>query len=404
MKFNVVSGGVTAAQGFVASGVAAGVKYKNKRDVALVYSQHKAVAAGVFTTNMVKAAPILLDMERLSKSGDTRAVIINSGNANACNGERGMVDARAMTGETARLLNVSEDQVLVASTGVIGQPMPMDRIMPGIGLAVDALSDAGGEDAAEAILTTDTFIKQYAVSFELDGKKVTVGGMAKGSGMIHPNMATMLGFITTDAAVSSNCLKDCLDYANSKSFNMITVDGDTSTNDMVVVMANGQAANNEINSSESQSYQIFRDALTEVCTVLAKDVARDGEGATKFIEVTVINALSEGDARLAARSVAGSSLFKAACFGEDANWGRIMCATGYSGAKFNPDNFDIFLGDVQVAKDGGSIDFDEEKAAKVLAQKDIKVLVDLKEGKYQATAWGCDLTYEYVKINGDYRS
>lgn len=404
MKFKSVTGGVTAPEGFLASGVAAGIKYKGKKDVALVFSECDTAAAGVFTTNMVKAAPVLLDMERLTASGRARAVIINSGNANACNGERGMVDARSMTEETAKLLGIPEGQVLVASTGVIGQPMPMDRVMPGVGMAVSALNRNGGQDAAEAIMTTDTFIKEYAMSFDLEGKKITMGGMVKGSGMIHPNMATMLGFITTDAAISPACLKECLDSATAKSFNMITVDGDTSTNDMVVVMANGKAANTEIKDFEDDNCRIFREALTEMCIYLAKEVARDGEGATKFIEVQVVNALTEKDARLAARSVAGSSLFKAAVFGEDANWGRIMCATGYSGAKFNPDDFDIFLGEVQVAKDGGSVMFDEDKAAQVLAQKNIQVLIDLKEGQHKATAWGCDLTYDYVKINGDYRS
>ncbi len=404
MKFNWVPGGVTAPEGFLASGVAAGIKYKGKKDIALVYSECEAAAAGVFTTNVVKAAPVLIDMERLNAYGSARAVIINSGNANACNGERGMVDARAMAAETARLLDIPDEQVLVASTGVIGQPMPMDRIVPGIQMAVKALSRTGSQDAAEAIMTTDTFSKQCAISFELEGKKITIGGMVKGSGMIHPNMATMLGFITTDAAISPDCLKKCLVFATEKSFNMITVDGDTSTNDMVTLMANGKAANTEIKDFEENACRVFREALTEVCIYLAKEIARDGEGATKFIEVRVVNALTEKDARLAARSVAGSNLFKAAVFGEDANWGRIMCATGYSGAKFNPNDFDIFLGDVQVAKDGGSVEFDEARASEVLAQKNISVLIDLKEGQYEATAWGCDLTYEYVKINGSYRS
>ncbi|NTW05383.1 MAG: bifunctional glutamate N-acetyltransferase/amino-acid acetyltransferase ArgJ [Peptococcaceae bacterium] len=402
--FIKVPGGVTAAEGFQASGVPAGIKYKNKRDVALVYSMFEAAVAGVFTTNVVKAAPILLNINRLSVSGTAKAVIINSGNANACTGDRGMVDALAMTEETARLLGIPKEQVFVASTGVIGQPMPMDRIIRGVAMAVNDLSDNGGQDAAEAIMTTDTTLKQYALTFELEGRKVTIGGMAKGSGMIHPNMATMLGFITTDASISSECLDRCLHQANAKSFNMITVDGDTSTNDMVMVLANGQAGNNKIIDFDSEGYRIFSEALAEICVYLAKEVARDGEGASKFIQVRVVNALNDKDAGLAARSIAGSSLFKAAVFGGDANWGRIMCAAGYSGAKFNPEKFDVYLGGVQVAKDGGALDFDEENAAEVLAGKEIEVLVDLIEGTCEATAWGCDLTYEYVKINGNYRS
>jgi glutamate N-acetyltransferase/amino-acid N-acetyltransferase len=315
-----------------------------------------------------------------------------------------MEDALAMTEETARLLGIPKDQVFVASTGVIGQPMPMDRIIRGVAMAVNDLSDMGGQDAAEAIMTTDTTLKQYALTFELNGKKITIGGMAKGSGMIHPNMATMLGFITTDASISSECLDRCLHRANEKSFNMITVDGDTSTNDMVMVLANGQAGNDKIIDFDNEDCRIFCNALTEICVYLAKEVAKDGEGATKFIQVRVVNALNERDAGLAARSIAGSSLFKAAVFGEDANWGRIMCAAGYSGAKFNPEKFNVYLGGVQVAKDGGALDFDEAEAAKVLAGKEIDVLVDFMEGTCEATAWGCDLTYEYVKINGNYRS
>jgi glutamate N-acetyltransferase/amino-acid N-acetyltransferase len=402
--FISVPGGITAAEGFQASGVPAGIKYKNKKDVALVYSMFEAAVAGVFTTNIVKAAPILLNINRLSVSGTAKAVIVNSGNANACTGDRGMKDALAMTEETARLLGIPKEQVFVASTGVIGQPMPMDRIIKGVAMAVNDLSDIGGQDAAEAIMTTDTTLKQYALTFELGGRKITIGGMAKGSGMIHPNMATMLGFITTDASISSECLDKCLHQANEKSFNMITVDGDTSTNDMVMVLANGQAGNNKIIDFDSEDCRIFCDGLTEICVYLAKEVAKDGEGATKFIQVRVVNALNERDAGLAARSIAGSSLFKAAVFGEDANWGRIMCAAGYSGANFNPEKFNVFLGGVQVAKDGGALDFDEGTAAEVLAGKEIDVLVDFVEGTCEATAWGCDLTHEYIKINGNYRS
>lgn len=395
-------GGVTSAAGFKAAGVEAGVKYADKKDIALVYSQCDANAAGVFTTNLVKAAPVLLDMERLA-TGKARALVINSGNANACNGPQGMADARAMASEAALRLGISEEVVLVSSTGVIGQPMPMGRIMAGINAAVAVLKENGGQDAAEAIMTTDTELKQYAVKFEIDGKMVVLGGMAKGSGMIHPNMATMLCFITTDAAVTTECLKECLTFAVDRSFNMVTVDGDTSTNDMVLALANGMAGNKEI-SGLGNSYNIFRDALVEVCTALSKAVALDGEGASKIIEVKVINAHTEKDARLAARAVASSSLFKAAVFGGDANWGRIICAAGYSGAQFNPLNVNIYLGNVQVAENGSAVSFNEDFAAEILAKKDIQVLIDFKEGRYEACAWGCDLTYEYVRINGSYRS
>lgn len=402
MDFKKVTGGITAAGGFLASGVAAGVKYIDKKDIALVYSQSEAAVAGVYTTNRVKAAPVKLSMER-SAGGKARALVVNSGNANACSGAGGMRDALAMTGRVAAGLNIPEETVLVASTGVIGQPMPMERVLPGIDAAVAALSREGGKDAAEAIMTTDTVSKQAAVSFELAGKTVTVGGMAKGSGMIHPNMATMLGFITTDAAVEPGCLHGCLRYAVDRSFNMISVDGDTSTNDTLLVMANGEAGNYPI-AEGSEYFIIFREALTTVCIELAKAVARDGEGATKLIEVEVINAPAAEDARKAARAVAASNLFKAAVFGRDANWGRIICAAGYSGAEFDPDKVDIFIGDEQVAKDGGALDFSEERATEILSRDTVRVLIDMKAGEHRATAWGCDLTYEYVKINGDYRS
>jgi len=402
VEMQAVPGGVTAAVGFKASGVAAGVKYVGKKDIAVIFSECEASAAGVFTTNTVKAAPVLLNMERLAV-GKAQAVVVNSGNANACNGVQGMNDALAMGAETARLLGIKEADVLVASTGVIGQPMPMGRVISGIKAAVAALRESGGQDAAEAIMTTDTEMKQHAVRIDIGGRQVTVGGMAKGSGMIHPNMATMLCFITTDVAVSPGYLKECLSYAVDRSFNMVTIDGDTSTNDMLIVLANGKSGIPEITSGKEDD-GVFRDALVEVCTVLAKAVARDGEGATKFIEVRVINALSEKDARLAARSVASSSLFKAAVFGEDANWGRIICAAGYSGANFNAGAVDIYLGGVQVAKNGEALAYDEEKAAGVLAGREVGVLIDFREGKYEARAWGCDLTYEYVRINGDYRT
>lgn len=397
-----VSGGVTAAAGFLAGTAFAGIKKKDKRDVAIIHSTVPAAAAGVFTLNKVKAAPVLVTMERIA-GGRAQAVVVNSGNANACNGGQGMRDALAMTAEAAEALSIPEATILVASTGVIGGKMPMDKVLPGIRAAAGQVSKDGGPLAAEAIMTTDTFPKEAAVRLELGGKWVTVGGMAKGSGMIHPNMATMLCFITTDAAIAPACLKQALEYATDRSFNMVTVDGDTSTNDMAVIMANGMAGNREI-EGEGQDYALFLDALTEVCTRLAVAIARDGEGATKLIEVEVLNAATEEDARLAARAVAGSTLFKAAVFGRDANWGRVICAAGYSGADFDPERVDIFLGDEQVAKDGGSLEFSEERALEILSGDTVKVTLDFKTGQFSATAWGCDLTYDYVKINADYRT
>ncbi len=397
-----VPGGVTTAAGFMAGTAMAVIKKADKRDVAVLYSSVPATAAGVFTLNKVKAAPVLLSMDRLAR-GKAQAVVVNSGNANACNGEQGMQDALTMTAEAANALHIPEEMVLVASTGVIGKKMPMDKVLPGVREAAGLVSPEGGSLAAQAIMTTDTYQKEAAVRLELGGKTVTVGGMAKGSGMIHPNMATLLGFITTDAAISDVCLKRALKYAVDRSFNMITVDGDTSTNDMVVIMANGMAGNDMI-KGDSEDFMAFREALARVCDELAVAIARDGEGATKLIEVEVRNAGTEGDARLAARAVAGSSLVKAAIFGRDANWGRIICAAGYSGAVFDPEIVDIFLGDVQVAKDGGSLEFSEELALETLKGSTVKIIIDFKSGPFAATAWGCDLSYDYVKINADYRT
>ncbi len=397
-----VPGGVTTAAGFLAGTAMAAIKKANKRDVAVIYSSVPATAAGVFTLNKVKAAPLLLSMDRLAR-GKAQALVVNSGNANACNGEQGMRDALAMTAEVAHVLHIPEEMVLVASTGVIGKKMPMNKVLPGVREAAGLVSSEGGSLAAQAIMTTDTFQKEAAVRLELGGKTVTVGGMAKGSGMIHPNMATLLGFITTDAAISDVCLKLALGYAVDRSFNMITVDGDTSTNDMVVIMANGMAGNEMIKGA-SEDFIAFREALAQVCDELAVAIARDGEGATKLIEVEVRNAGTEGDARLAARAVAGSSLVKAAIFGRDANWGRVICAAGYSGAVFDPEIVDIFLGDVQVAKDGGSLEFSEELALEALKGSTVKIIIDFKSGPFAATAWGCDLSYDYVKINADYRT
>ena len=402
MEYIPVDGGVTAPGGFLAGAACAAIKRKDRADVAVLYSQVPAAAAGVFTANRVKAAPVLLSMERLS-GGRAQAVVANSGNANACNGGGGLSDARAMTAAAADVLGIPEEYVLAASTGVIGKRLPMDRVLPAVRKAAANLSRRGGSQAAEAIMTTDTFRKEAAVSLALGGRRVTVGGMAKGSGMIHPNMATMLCFLTTDAAITPACLRQALKSAADRTFNMITVDGDTSTNDMAVVLANGLAGNEEI-CAPGEDYRLFVEALTAVCQKLAVDIARDGEGATKLIEVTVRGAATQEDARLAARAVAASSLVKAAVFGRDANWGRILCAAGYSGASFDPGLVDVFLGGLQVAAGGSGLDFDEAKAKEILGGEKVEIVLDFKEGGFSATAWGCDLSYDYVKINADYRT
>jgi len=395
------AGGITSPLGFTASGAIGAIKYERK-DVALVYSDREASAAGVFTTNVVKAAPVLLTMEHL-KDGTARAVVANSGNANACVGPQGLEDARAMANEAAQLLGLPAEQVLVASTGVIGQSLPMERVLSGLRLAAAGLSREGGHDAATAIMTTDTVAKEAAVTLELGGVQATIGGMAKGSGMIHPNMATMLCFVTTDAAIDPGLLQQALTTVVERTFNMITVDGDTSTNDMVLVLANG-AAGNLLISAEDADYAAFAEALEAVCRKLAVAVAADGEGATRLLEVRVQGAATQQDARLVARAVASSSLVKAAVFGKDANWGRIICAAGYSGASFKPDAVDIYVGDIQVAKNGGALPFSEERATEMLSGARAVFTIDLHNGVNDAVAWGCDLTYDYVKINGSYRT
>lgn len=401
LKIKEISGGVTAPQGFSAAGVAARIKNDTK-DVALILSDREAAAAGVFTTNKVKAAPLQLTMENI-RAGKARAIVANSGNANACNGLQGLLDARAMAGKVSELLQIPAEQVLVGSTGVIGQLMPMDKVLAGIEAAASALSPDGGQAAAEAIMTTDTFAKEIAVTVKLGADAVTIGGMAKGSGMIHPNMATMLGFITTDAAIDPQWLKKALADIVGRTFNMVTVDGDTSTNDMLLALANG-AAGNPVIYGEGPDFTAFCSALEQVCRKLAVAIASDGEGATKLLEVQVRGANSVEDAKKVAKAVAASSLVKAAVFGQDANWGRVLCAAGYSGVDFNPDKVDIFIGAVKVAEDGAALPFDEEQAAQVLAEKQVLFDIDLKSGNYSATAWGCDLTYEYVRINGSYRT
>jgi len=399
-----VKGGVTAPKGFMASGVHADIKGKggSKRDVAVLFSKVPCAAAGVYTTNRVKAAPIILT-EGWTRDGHLQAVVINSGNANACTGEQGMKDAQIMADLTARALGLESGAVGVASTGVIGVPMPMDRVAKGIAKAAASVSETGGQAAAEAIMTTDTCDKQYAVQFALGGTLITIGAMAKGSGMIHPNMATMLGFVTTDAAVDPGALRVALRAATEKSFNMITVDGDTSTNDMVLVLANGLARNPTIVLG-STLYDTFASALEQVMVHLAKAVARDGEGATKLLEVQVRNAATKADARKAARAVCQSSLVKAAVFGADANWGRVLCAMGYSGAEFDPAKVDLWVGHVQMMAAGAPIPFDEAVAEQVLKESTVVFTADLHAGSVEAIAWGCDLTYDYVKINGSYRT
>ncbi|MGI6492164.1 MAG: bifunctional glutamate N-acetyltransferase/amino-acid acetyltransferase ArgJ [Peptococcaceae bacterium] len=401
-KLTWLRAGVTAAAGFSAGTAFAGIKKADKRDIAVIYSRVPAAAAGVFTLNKVKAAPVLLTMQHLA-NGAARAVAVNSGNANACNGEQGLQDARAMAGAAAETLGLAAEEVVVASTGVIGVKMPMEKVLPGIRAAAGAVAPENGHLAAQAIMTTDTFPKEIAAQLQLGDRRVTIGAMAKGSGMIHPNMATLLCFITTDAAIAPAYLKQALRYAVERSFNLITVDGDTSTNDMVVILANGLAANPVIDQEDS-NYVAFRDALTAICISLARDIARDGEGATKLITVEVRGANTEEDARRIAKAVAGSSLVKAAIFGRDANWGRIICAAGYSGADFDPEKVDIYLGDEQVAGQGSSMDFSEERALDILSKDNVTITLELNSGQAGAVAWGCDLTYDYVKINADYRT
>ncbi len=399
----IPGGGVTSPQGFVAGVAQAGIKKTDRYDIALVYSQVPARGAGVYTTNKFLAAPVIISQKHLAH-GLARGFVVNSGCANACTGDVGLENAYLMAAKAAEIIGCMPEEVAVASTGVIGVQLPMPKIIKGIEEAGAAPSQEKGHLAAQAIMTTDTCSKEIAIAIEIEDRKVVLGGMAKGSGMIHPNMATMLGFITTDAAISSHCLQEALKEATDVSFNMITVDGDTSTNDMVLLFANGLAGNSEITDKESAGYKTFARALTEVCTALAKMIARDGEGATKLIEVQVENAPDDKGARTIAKTIAGSSLVKTAIFGEDANWGRIICAVGYSGVDFNPDLVDVYLGDLPVARDGAGLTFDEEKARQILQEDKVVIKVDMKQGKGQSTAWGCDLSYDYVKINAAYRT
>ena len=406
MEYSLISGGVTAAEGFTASGIHCGIrKNKSKKDLALIYSDTLCNAAAVYTTNLVKSAPIRICQKHLA-DGKAQAVIVNSGNANTCNAD-GDQKALRMCELVATQTGVRAQDVLVGSTGVIGQPLPIEPIEQAASALAGALSREGGADAAEAILTTDTCKKEVAVSFHLDGKEVKLGGIAKGSGMIHPNMATMLAFLTTDAAISSNLLQKAVSGVAQDSFNMVSVDGDTSTNDTLAVLASGKAGNREI-TGEDEDYQIFYGALLLVCRELSKRMAADGEGATKLLICQVQGAKTTQDARGIAKSVICSSLVKAAMFGSDANWGRVLCAIGYSGCQVDVDKvrveFQSAKGSILVCENGAGVDFSEDKAKEILLEKEITILVTLGDGEARAEAYGCDLTYDYVKINGDYRT
>lgn len=404
-----IEGGVTAAKGFQAAGVEAAIKYQNRRDMALIASTVPCKVAGTFTTNVVKAAPVLWDKKVVETSPFAQAVVVNSGIANACTGKQGLGCCEAEAKCVGELLGIPTESVLVASTGVIGMQLPLDRLQAGIEKLVAAKADTleAGLDAAKAIMTTDTVHKQIAVEVEIGGKTVTLGGMCKGSGMIHPNMCTMLGFVTTDVNISKEMLQKAVSADVVDSFNMISVDGDTSTNDTLLVLANGLAGNEEI-TAEGEDYDAFCEALHFITTYLAKKMAGDGEGATALFETKVVGAASKEDARILAKSVICSSLTKAAIFGHDANWGRILCALGYSGAKFDPENVDLYFqsksGRIHIFGNGVACDYSEEEATKILSDPEVTALVDMHMGEAEATAWGCDLSYDYVKINADYRS
>lgn len=406
----IINGGVTAAKGFQAAGLRAGVKPgKTNKDMAMIVSECDAVCAGTFTRNKVKAAPVKWDMQIVESQDKARAIVANSGVANACTGQKGMENAKATAQKAAEHFGVTAEQVLVASTGVIGAQLPMDVILHGVDMLASTLSDTkeAGHEAAEAILTTDTRKKEIAVTFEIGGTIVTMGGMCKGSGMIHPNMGTMLGFVTTDAAITKEMLVMALKADVEDTYNMVSVDGDTSTNDTVLVLANGMAENAVIDQ-EGEAFDTFVKALHTVNEHLAKCIAGDGEGCTKLFEVQAKHAATKEDAKLLSKSVVTSSLTKAAVFGKDANWGRILCAMGYSGADFDPELVDIVLkssaGELAIVKDGVATDYSEEIATEILSQNPVIAIVDAHAGEEEATAWGCDLTYDYVSINADYRS
>ena len=404
-----IDGSVTAAKGFKAAGVAAGIKYSGRKDMALIFTKEPAVVAGMFTSNVVKAAPVKFDMDIVENSPHVHAVVVNSGIANAATGEPGMQVCRDTAKAVAAGLNIPENAVLIGSTGVIGEQIPMDRVKSGVEALCASLSDTrqAAADAEAAIMTTDTVPKEIAVSVEIGGKTVTVGGMSKGSGMIHPNMCTMLAYICTDCAITKEMLDKCAKTDIPDTFNMITVDGDTSTNDTYLILANGLAENPLIDS-EGDDFDAFYAAVHYVNEYLARNMAKDGEGATALFEVKVVNADTKENAKLLARSVAGSSLCKAAIYGHDSNFGRFLCALGYSGADFDPDKVTIDYmsrkGSVRVFETGLKKQYSEDEATAILSEDEITVVIDMNEGASSATAWGCDLSYDYVKINADYRS
>ncbi|RHC56542.1 bifunctional glutamate N-acetyltransferase/amino-acid acetyltransferase ArgJ [Enterocloster bolteae] len=409
MGIKIITGGVTAARGFKAASTAAGIKYKDRQDMAMIYSQEPCRSAGTFTTNIVKAAPVKWDKNQVTSGAPARAVVINAGIANACTGEEGMGYCGQTAEAAALALGISAESVLVASTGVIGMQLPMDRITAGVKAMAPLLDGSleSGTGASRAIMTTDTKNKEVAVRFELGGTTVTMGGMCKGSGMIHPNMCTMLSFVTTDAAISKEMLQEALSQDIQDTYNMISVDGDTSTNDTVLLLANGLAGNKEI-TEKNEDYHTFCRALKIVNETLAKKMAGDGEGCTALFEVKVVGAETKEQAKILAKSVICSSLTKAAIFGHDANWGRILCAMGYSGAQFDPEKVDLYFesaaGKMQIIKDGVAVDYSEEQATRILSEPEVTAVADIKMGDAKAAAWGCDLTFDYVKINADYRS
>lgn len=409
MEFVQVEGGVCAAEGFSAASCEANIKYKDRTDMAMVFSKVPAECAGTFTTNQVKAACVQWDQKIVASKKPMQAIVVNSGIANACTGKEGFDACEATARAVEKRLGVAYDTVAVASTGVIGMQLPQDKLVAGVEKMSKTLDESteAGTAAAKAIMTTDTIHKEIAVTFTIDGKKVTLGGMSKGSGMIHPNMCTMLGFLTTDIAIEKALLQKALSEVVVDTFNMITVDGDTSTNDTLLIMANGLAGNKKI-TAEDESYETFKEALFFICRFLARKMAGDGEGATKLFEAKVVNAKTKEDARILSRAIVGSNLSKAAIYGRDANFGRFLCAMGYSGSVFDQNDVELFFesenGRLQVFDKGTPIAFDEELAVKILSAPEVTIFVDMHEGTEEATAWGCDLTYDYVKINADYRS
>ena len=396
-----LSGGITAVTGFLASGIYAGIKKVEKKDLALIFSEKPCTAAGLFTKNEVKGAPVIISQRNIKK-GIGQAIIANSGNSNVCTGKQGIKDAEEMAALTAKALNIKPNLVCIASTGVIGEPLPMEKIRKGISDSALSLRRDGGRDAAEAIMTTDTFVKEKAVQIDFGGKAVTIGGIAKGSGMIYPNMATMLSFIATDAKITSMDLKSALKAVVDKSFNMTTVDGDMSTSDMVICLANGMSG---VGITKNRGYKDFQDGLNYVCAELAKMIVKDGEGATKFVEIRIKGAKSFNDAKKIGMAIANSNLVKTALFASDANWGRIMAAIGYSGVKVNADKIDLFFNNVKMVGNGIGLGIDTEReATEVLKKREFAIIVNLRLGKAEATVWTCDFSYDYVKINAEYRT